>query len=293
MAGLDPATHAVPFPPAAQASHKPAPSLMQGRVLTIAGSDSGGGAGIQADIKTITALNAYAATALTAITVQDTVRVHQVHKLPPELISAQIACVLSDPGADAIKTGMLSDAATIAAVSKILAEQGRGLPLVVDPVMLATSGDTLLDPDAITALRSLFRQATLITPNAPETAALTGITITTLDSMRQAARLLLQTGPQAVLIKGGHTPSATITDLLVTQQGETPFTHPRQQTRNTHGTGCTLASAIATGLAQSLPLTQAVARAVAYVQQAITEAPNHGAGNGPLNHAITVRPFTA
>jgi hydroxymethylpyrimidine/phosphomethylpyrimidine kinase len=159
--------------------------------------------------------------------------------------------------------------------------------------MVATSGDALLEPDAVEALRMLFRRAALITPNAPETARLTGLAVTTLDSMRHAAASLLEGGAQAVLIKGAHTDAPDITDLLVTRDGETCFRHARQATRNTHGTGCTLASAIATGLAQGMGLTDAVARAIAYVQQAIRDAPNLGAGNGPLNHAITVRPFIA
>jgi hydroxymethylpyrimidine/phosphomethylpyrimidine kinase len=260
---------------------------MRGRVLTIAGSDSSGGAGVQADIKTITALGAYAATAITAITVQDTGHVHAVHKLPPALVAAQIACVLADPGADAIKTGMLVDAPTIAAVTAALAGQAVRLPLVIDPVMVATSGAALLDPDAIAALRALFPQASLITPNAPEAATLCGQAVTTVDQMRRAAAALLRDGAPAVLVKGGHLEADHLTDLLLTAQGEHLFTHARQPGRPTHGTGCTLSAAIATFLAQGLTLPDAVGRAIAYVQSALRDAPPYGAGAGLLNHAVT------
>jgi hydroxymethylpyrimidine/phosphomethylpyrimidine kinase len=266
---------------------------LNGRVLTIAGSDSGGGAGIQADIKTITALGAYAETAITAITVQDTLRVHSVHPLPTEQIAAQLACVLADPGVDAVKTGLLPDAAAIDAIAIILLEQGSGIPLVLDPVAVATSGDRLVSDDALNAIRRLFARATIITPNRAEAERLTGRPIATLDDARAAAAALRDQGATAVLLKGGHTDGAeTLTDLLLTDQGETLFTHPRQNTVHTHGTGCTLSAAIATGLAQQLSLLDSVARAIAYVQQAIAEAPAIGAGHGPLNHAITVHSFT-
>lgn len=266
---------------------------LSGRVLAIAGSDCGGGAGIQADIKTLTALGAYAATAITALTVQDTQRVHQLHKVAPAVIAAQIACVLADPGVDAIKTGMLVDAATIAAVSAALAGQGRGLPIVLDPVMIATSGDRLLADDAIAALKSLFARATLITPNAQEAGFLCGRAIRTLADQRDSAAMLIDAGAASVLVKGAHLDDAEITDLLVTRSGETRFTHPRQRTTSTHGTGCTLAAAIAAGLAQQMSLIDAVGRAIGYVQQAIAQAPGFGAGNGPLNHAVTVHPAGA
>ncbi len=254
------------------------------RVLTIAGSDSGGGAGVQADIKTITALGGYALCVLTAVTVQDTVRVHDVFPLPPALVAAQLGCVLADPGADAIKTGMLVNTATILAVAEVLAELGGGLPLVVDPVVVSSSGRVLLDPDGVAALSVLYPRTTLLTPNAPEAALLCGHAVETLDDMRRAAAHLLGRGVQAVLLKGGHLPTDPVTDLLLTRAGETLFTHPRQTSRHTHGTGCTLASAIATGLAQGMALHPAIARAIAYVQRAIATAPGLGAGHGPLNH---------
>jgi hydroxymethylpyrimidine/phosphomethylpyrimidine kinase len=186
---------------------------------------------------------------LTAITVQDTVRVHDVFPLPPSLIAAQLACVLADPGADAIKTGMLVNAAIIHAIAAVLAQQPCALPLIVDPVILSTSGHPLLDPDGVAALATMYPSVV-----------------------------------QAVLLKGGHLPTDPVTDLLVTHAGEALFTHPRHVTRHTHGTGCTLAAAIATGLAQGLALQPGVARAIAYVQRAIATAPGLGAGQGPLNH---------
>ncbi len=254
------------------------------RVLSIAGSDSSGGAGAQADLKTITALGGYALSVLTAITVQDTVRVHDVFPLPPSLIAAQLACVLADPGADAIKTGMLVNAAIIHAIAAVLAQQPCALPLIVDPVILSTSGHPLLDPDGVAALATMYPSVTLLTPNVPEAALLCGRPVETLDDMRRAAGHLLERGVQAVLLKGGHLPTDPVTDLLVTHAGEALFTHPRHVTRHTHGTGCTLAAAIATGLAQGLALQPGVARAIAYVQRAIATAPGLGAGQGPLNH---------
>jgi hydroxymethylpyrimidine/phosphomethylpyrimidine kinase len=266
---------------------------MRGRVLAIAGSDSGGGAGIQADVKTITALDAYAATAITAITVQDRRAMHAVHPLPPALIGAQIACALADPGADAVKTGMLVDAPTIMAVAAAL-HPAAGVPLVVDPVMLASSGARLLAEDALAALReALFPLAALITPNVPEAERLSGVPITDPGSMRAAA---LAIGARAVLVKGGHLPGDIVVDVLVSEAGTMLFEHPRIPGPPRHGTGCTLASAIAAGLAQGMRLPDAVRRARAYVQAAIATAPAIGAsigapmgsGAGLLDHAVTV-----
>jgi hydroxymethylpyrimidine/phosphomethylpyrimidine kinase len=259
---------------------------MRGRVLVIAGSDSGGGAGIQADIKTIAALGGYATTAITALTAQDTRGVHNVLAVPPEFVARQIAVVLADIGADAIKTGMLGDAATIAAVSNALAQCGA--PLVVDPVMVAKGGTRLLAPDAVAALvTSLLPRAAVLTPNLPEAEALTGITIPDVEAMHRAAEALLRLGVPAVLLKGGHLPGGIVTDLLATGQGTEAFSAPRIASRNTHGTGCTLASAIATGLAQQMTLRDAVLRARAYVRAAIAAAPGYGAGHGPLNHSVS------
>ena len=257
---------------------------MRGRVLAIGGSDSGGGAGIQADVKTITALDAYAATAITAITVQDTRAVHAVHKLPPVLIGEQIACALADPGIDAVKTGMLVDTATILAVAAAL--RPAGIPLVVDPVMVSSSGTRLLAEDALATLRkTLFPLATLVTPNIPEAELLSGLPIHDRPAMERAAHAI---GARAVLVKGGHLPGETVVDMLVGEAGTTVFEHPRIPGPPRHGTGCALASAIAACLAQGMALADAVRRARAYVQAAIATAPAIGAGAGPLNHAVTV-----
>lgn len=262
-----------------------------GRVLIIAGSDSGGGAGVQGDIKTVTLLGGYAATAITAITVQNTLGVSAVHELPTQLVVAQARAVLEDIGADAIKTGMLGGAETLEAVAALLAD--AGLPAVVDPVMAAKGGERLLAERALDALRlALVPQATLLTPNAPEAEALTGLAVETTDGLRRAADALLELGAGAVLMKGGHVPGETVVDLLITAAGETRFEGPRLETRHTHGTGCALASACATGLAQGLSLEAAVERAHAYVAEAIRQAPGLGSGAGPLGHGwpLSVRP---
>ncbi|HUA77940.1 MAG TPA: bifunctional hydroxymethylpyrimidine kinase/phosphomethylpyrimidine kinase, partial [Acetobacteraceae bacterium] len=217
--------------------------MTQPRVLAIAGSDSGGGAGIQADIKTITALGGDASTAITALTVQDTRAVHAIHSVPPAFIAAQITSALADPGADAIKTGMLVDIPTIAAIAAALVP-AAAIPLVIDPVMVASSGTRLLAEDALAALRAmLFPLATLITPNVPEAELLTGIPIHDRTAMERAARAI---GARAVLVKGGHLPGETVIDLLLSNDITTLFEYPRLPGPPRHGTGCTLASAIAT-----------------------------------------------
>ena len=260
----------------------------RGRVLIIAGSDSGGGAGIQADIKTVTALGGYAATAVTAITVQNTLGVTGVHPIPPSLVEAQARAVLDDIGADAIKTGMLGDVEMVERVAAIL--ESTRAPAVVDPVMVAKGGANLLAATAIEAVRSLMvPRAFLLTPNAPEAQALTGLAVETPDDLRRAGEALLALGAQAVLMKGGHVEGPRVIDILMTSQGETTFEGERLETRHTHGTGCTLASAVATGLAQGLDLPQAVARAWAYVHEALRQAPGFGAGHGPLDHAWPLR----
>ncbi|MGZ8362707.1 MAG: bifunctional hydroxymethylpyrimidine kinase/phosphomethylpyrimidine kinase [Caulobacteraceae bacterium] len=261
----------------------------QGRVLIIAGSDSGGGAGIQADIKTVTMLGGYAATAVTAVTVQNTLGVSGVHPIPVEVIDAQARAVLDDIGADAIKTGMLGSTAAVEAVARIL--DSTAAPVVVDPVMVAKGGASLLDEDAVSAIRALLvPRAALLTPNAPEAEALTGLEVANLDGQRRAGEALLRLGARAVLIKGGHVPGERIADLLLTPAGETLFEGERIDTRHTHGTGCTLASACAAGLAQGMPLEQAVARAWAYTAEAIRRAPGFGKGHGPLDHGWPLRP---
>jgi hydroxymethylpyrimidine/phosphomethylpyrimidine kinase len=264
-------------------------SETRGRVLVIAGSDSGGGAGVQADIKTITALGGYAASAITAVTVQDTLGVYAIHPVPPPIIAAQIRAVLADIGADAIKTGMLGDAAAIEAVLAAL-DDFPSIPLVVDPVMVAKGGAALLADDAMAPLRRLIARADLVTPNAPEAEALTGLRVATTDDLRAAGERLLTSGVRAVLMKGGHVAGDSVIDILMTPAGETVLEGQRIATRHTHGTGCTLASACAAGLAQGFGLEQAVARAWAYTAEAIRRAPGFGAGAGPLDHAWPVKP---
>jgi hydroxymethylpyrimidine/phosphomethylpyrimidine kinase len=260
---------------------------MRGRVLVIAGSDSGGGAGIQADIKTITALGGFAATAVTALTAQNTEAVFEVIATPPAFVRRQMDAVLSDIGADCLKTGMLANAGIIEAVGDGLPE---GVPLVVDPVMVASSGARLLDERAVEALkRLLIAQARVVTPNAPEAEALTGIALASLEDMRRAADVLLRLGARAVVVKGGHMRGDTVRDLIVDDGASLVLEAPRIATRATHGTGCTLASAIATGLAQGMAFRQSVERAHAYLQKAIATAPVIGRGHGPVNHAHTMK----
>ncbi len=261
---------------------------MSGRVLVIAGSDSGGGAGIQADIKTITALGGYAATAVTALTAQNTVGVHGAFPVPAAFVRLQIDCVLGDLGADAFKTGMLDRAEVIETVAERIATR-PDLPFVLDPVMVAKGGARLLAPEAAASLiRCLVPHATVITPNVPEAEALSGRVIESLSDMRAVAEQLLTVGAAAVLLKGGHYPGAEVVDLLATEHGTEAFTAPRIDSRHTHGTGCTLASAIATGLAQGLGLRDAIVRARAYLRLAMLAAPGLGAGHGPLGHGVTM-----
>jgi len=266
---------------------------MRGRVLIIAGSDSGGGAGIQADIKTVTALGGYAATALTAVTVQNTQGVSAIHPIPVQTVVAQIKAVLEDIGADVIKTGMLASGEIIDTVYAVLRREAPDIPLVVDPVMAAKGGAALVDKDAVLALRRrLLRSATLITPNLPEAEVLTGRKIASLADMREAIPRLLDLGARAVLLKGGHLPGEEIVDIYQGPDDAREWSDPRIATRHTHGTGCTLASAIATGLAQGLSTIGSISRARIYVRRALETAPGFGRGHGPLNHAHTVRPLT-
>lgn len=262
----------------------------RGRVLIVAGSDSGGGAGIQADIKAVTAMGGYAATAITAITVQNTLGVHGVHPVPLDVVEAQARAVLEDIGADALKTGMLATVETVELVARLLDGPARGIPAVVDPVMIAKGGSPLLEDRAVAAVRDLLvRRAALLTPNAPEAEALTGIAVADVEGQRRAGQRLLELGARAVLMKGGHVPGPRVLDLLLTEGGEFRFEGERIETRHTHGTGCTLASACAAGLAQGLPLERAVERARAYVTEAIRRAPGLGRGHGPLDHAWPLR----
>jgi hydroxymethylpyrimidine/phosphomethylpyrimidine kinase len=266
---------------------------VKGRILIAAGSDSGGGAGIQADIKTVTALGGYAATAVTALTAQNTEGVFGVVGVGPAFIRQQMEVVLDDIGADCIKTGMLHDAATIEAVTAVITEKAPQTPVVVDPVMVAKGGAALLDPSAVETLRRrLLPRAAVLTPNLPEAEALIGTAIGDLEAMKRAASELLALGPAAVLLKGGHLEDGSVVHDVLAWPGQIRvFESPRIATRHTHGTGCTLASAIATGIAQGMPVAAAVERARAYVAAAIATAPGFGRGHGPLNHAHTVGRF--
>ena len=258
----------------------------KGRVLIVAGSDSGGGAGIQADIKTVTALGGYAMTAVTALTVQNTLGVTNVHAAPPEIVREQIEAVMSDLGADAWKLGMLGSAAHVRTVLEAWQAVGAGVPIVLDPVMIAKGGASLLEDDAVAVIRDeLLPVATIVTPNAPEAEALTGIEVRDLDGQINAAEILVeQLGAWSALVKGGHIDGAVVRDVLLTREGYRVFESPRIDTRATHGTGCTLASAIAAYRAQGEALEPAVEKARAYLMEAIRNAPGFGKGHQPLGH---------
>lgn len=261
-----------------------------GRVLIVAGSDSGGGAGIQADIKSVTALGGFAMTAITALTAQSTEGVFGVHEVPTAFLRQQMELVIDDLGVDCVKTGMLHSAPVIETVCDVLEERLPDVPLVVDPVMVAKGGHPLLEPSAMDVLKNrLITRATVLTPNVPEAELLTGLAIGDEGAMRQAAELLMSFGPRAVLLKGGHMSGRDVVDLLASEDGIEAIRGPRIETKHTHGTGCSLASAIACGLAQGLSLAKAIHRARNYVLTAIATAPGWGRGHGPLNHAHTVR----
>ena len=253
------------------------------RAMTIAGSDSGGGAGIQADLKTFATLGVYGTSVLTAITSQNTLRVTDVMELPTSLIASQIDAVLSDIGTDAVKTGMLSSSAIIETVAEKIREHGLRV-LVVDPVMVAKGGDRLLQEEAVEALRNtLLPLAEVVTPNAPEAQVLTGREVRTLDDARDAARELVAMGARAAVVKGGHL-EGPATDILYDGKDFRLFTTQRIETTSVHGTGCTFASAIAAGLAKGLTVRDALAHAKSYVTAAIRQAFPMGQGHGPLNH---------
>lgn len=263
-----------------------------GRVLIVAGSDSGGGAGIQADIKSVTALGGYAMTAITALTAQNTQGVFAVHTPPPAFVAEQMRLVLEDIGADCIKIGMLHNVGVIEAVADALEAHAPGVPVVLDPVMVAKGGAPLLEPDAVEAyMARMPRLALLMTPNLPEAGVLTGREIHTAADQLAAVSAVRTLGAEAVLLKGGHLEGAEVRDLLIEADRVTAFVNQRIETRHTHGTGCTLASAIAAGIAAGLALEPATARAIAYVRDAILSAPGFGKGHGPLNHGHTVRPY--
>ena len=253
------------------------------RAMTIAGSDSGGGAGIQADLKTFAALGVYGTSVVTAVTAQNTVGVTSTHEIPVEMVAAQIEAVISDIGVDAVKTGMLSSRATIETVAREM-NHFRVDRLVIDPVMVAKSGDRLLNEDAVEALRrSLLPTATVITPNISEAETLAGMTIASGEDARRAAERIVSMGAKSVVVKGGHLPGPAV-DLFYDGREFREFSAPRIETKNTHGTGCTFASAIAAELAKGTELVDAVAAAKEYVTEAIKRSFDLGQGHGPLDH---------
>jgi len=251
--------------------------------LTIAGSDSSGGAGIQADLKTFAAFGVYGASAITALTAQNTVGVRSIADVDPQFVANQIDAIVEDLEVGAAKTGMLARVAVIEAVADRL--RTHRLPyLVVDPVMVATSGDVLLEPEALTALREkILPLATLLTPNLREAEILTGRSVTNPAQMRDAARTLIESGVRAVLVKGGHLADDAL-DILYDSQSFREFSAPQIATRNTHGTGCTLSAAITACLARGFSLEESVAAGKRYITRAIATAPGIGHGSGPVNH---------
>jgi hydroxymethylpyrimidine/phosphomethylpyrimidine kinase len=252
--------------------------------LTIAGSDSGGGAGIQADLKTFAAHGVFGTSAITAVTAQNTLGVMSWQALPADLVTAQIEAVAGDIGAHSVKTGMLANAAIVEAVAAAI--ESMDLPLVVvDPVMVAKGGDRLLEEDAVLAMRSeLLPRAHIVTPNLPEAEVLAGIRIDSVEAMHESGRRILALGPRVVLVKGGHLDSPDAVDVVSTREGSYELRGPRIASTNTHGTGCTLASAIAANLALGINDREAIERAKAYLEGAIRHAPGLGRGHGPLNH---------
>ncbi len=256
--------------------------------LTIAGSDSGGGAGIQADLKTFAAFGCFGTSAVVAVTVQNTLGVRAVHPIPPEIVSGQLEALAEDLPPDACKTGMLATRALVQLVAGAIRQAGWSR-YVLDPVMVASSGDALLAPDAVEAIRrDLLPLAACVTPNLDEAELLVGFPVRDQAAMTRAGRALVALGAQAALIKGGHLPGDELVDVLVTATDETPFHHARIETRAGHGTGCTLSAAITAGLAAGHPLPEAVRRAQRYLQDAIRAAPPLGRGFGPLWHGVAV-----
>jgi hydroxymethylpyrimidine kinase / phosphomethylpyrimidine kinase / thiamine-phosphate diphosphorylase len=261
----------------------------RGAVLTVAGSDSGGGAGIQGDLKTITLLGSYGASAITALTAQNTKGVSSIHPTPPEFLGEQLDAVLSDLPIDVVKIGMLFSPANTETVAQRLAAHGKRM-IVLDPVMSAKGGTALLEDEALTTLKKrLIPLSYLLTPNVPEAERLTGLSITDAAGMELAARALHLMGAKNVLIKGGHLSEGVVTDILFDGHGFTRFSAPRTLSRNTHGTGCALASAIASYLAQGVPLPEAVLRAKLFITRAIKFAHPLGKGHGPVNHFLAAK----
>jgi hydroxymethylpyrimidine/phosphomethylpyrimidine kinase len=254
--------------------------------LTIAGSDSGGGAGIQADLKTFQQFGVFGTTVLVALTAQNTVGVRAVEPVSEAMVSAQLIALAEDLPPAALKTGMLAEAGLVRLVARAIRENGWA-PLVVDPVMVSSSGTRLLTSEAEEVVREdLLPLAALVTPNLEEAAILTGRVVHDVATMERAGASLLRFGAGAALVKGGHLAADTVTDVLVTPSGVRHFSHPRVDTRSVHGTGCTLSAAITAGLALGRPLETAVTDALDFVHRAIAEAPGLGSGHGPLNHMV-------
>jgi hydroxymethylpyrimidine/phosphomethylpyrimidine kinase len=254
--------------------------------LTIAGSDSGGGAGIQADLKTFQQFGVFGTSVIVAITAQNTLGVRAVEAVPEAMVTAQLIALAEDLPPAALKTGMLAEAGLVRRVARAIRENGWS-PLVVDPVMVSSSGARLLTTEAEEVVREdLLPLAALVTPNLDEAAILTGRVVHDIPTMERAGATLLRFGAGAVLVKGGHLAADTITDVLVTPSGARHFSHPRLDTKSVHGTGCTLSAAITAGLALGRPLESAVADGLDFVHRAIAEAPGLGGGHGPLNHTV-------
>jgi len=260
--------------------------------LTIAGSDSGGGAGIQADLKTFQQFGVFGTSAVVAVTAQNTRGVSGVHAIPPETVTAQLEALAADLPPEAVKTGMLATAELVELVADEITR--HAFPnYVCDPVMVATSGDRLLDSDAEhTMARRLLPLATVVTPNVEEAAMLAHRQVSTVEEMEQAGHILLELGAEAALVKGGHLEGSQLVDVLVTRSAVRHFTHPRLVTTSTHGTGCTLSAGITAGLALGQPLESAVGDALDFVHRAMAAAPGLGSGHGPLNHLVSARPIT-
>lgn len=257
--------------------------------LTIAGSDSGGGAGIQADLKTFQQFGVFGTSVIVALTAQNTRGVRAVHTVPHTMVAAQLEAVAEDLPPAAVKTGMLATAALVRQVADAIRDHGWRR-YVCDPVMVATSGDRLLDALAEAIVRErLLPLAALVTPNLDEAAILTGLEVRDPAQMERAGHRLLELGADAALVKGGHLDAAVMTDVLITPRGTRHFTHPRLATTSTHGTGCTLSAAITAGLALGRDLESAVADGLDYVHRAMLAAPGLGGGHGPLNHTVAAR----
>jgi hydroxymethylpyrimidine/phosphomethylpyrimidine kinase len=255
------------------------------RVLTIAGSDSGGGAGIQADLKTFASWRVYGMSVVTAVTAQNTIAVRAVQAVSPAMVAAQIDAVFEDLGVDAVKIGMLGGPRVVETVAERLATLCQA-PIVLDPVMVAKSGDALLAPQAVDILKTrLLPLATLVTPNLPEAEALLGRRLKTPEERRSGARELAASGP-AVLLKGGHAEGPEVEDLLASGTEVREYRHPRLSSRSTHGTGCTLSAAIAANLAWGRPLSEAVRLGIEFTHRAIAEAVPLGSGHGPVHHLV-------